>query len=336
MRRSLLMFAVALRACFMVIADSFDDYIAFCKEEFKFEFCGVDDSIAASRVPISQKFVEVQFSSQYNMKTVRKTQYNHLVQFELAATKKENYEQALSNLVADVELAFKNCNAGPGHKSNFFHLIKMVEFSIARINEANSGILVDPHDIDKILPRKLFEYCSGNDFAIKRYAMMRDLLIIGSYIYIFKKSTGYIPLSIGDMNIAEEHSVRTKNVEYIKHGNEWQLIAAPRRINVKLIEFDKYVPLIMGRPERFWKFDSCIMLSSSFSKKRKDLYKGEIVNKGTLWACRMDGGQVVPCVIKHSKIGVAGLAITIAGEAQPMNWELLGTIYNIRDMKTKY
>ena len=52
----------------------------------------------------------------------------------------------------------------------------------------------------------------------------------------------------------------------------------------------------------------------------KDLYKGEIVNKGTPWACRMDGGQVVPCVIKHSKIGVAGLAITIAGEAQPMNW----------------
>ena len=78
------------------------------------------------------------------------------------------------------------------------------------------------------------------------------------------------------------------------------------------------------------------MLSSSFSKKRKDLYKGEIVNKGTLWACRMDGGQVVPCVIKHSKIGVAGLAITVAGEAQPMNWELLGTIYDIKNMKTKY
>jgi hypothetical protein len=44
----------------------------------------------------------------------------------------------------------------------------------------------------------------------------------------------------------------------------------------------------------------------------------------------MDGGQVVPCVIKHSKIGVAGLAITIAGEAQPMNWELLGTIYKYK------
>jgi hypothetical protein len=35
-------------------------------------------------------------------------------------------------------------------------------------------------------------------------------------------------------------------------------------------------------------------------------------------------------------IGVAGLAITIAGEAQPMNWELLGTIYDIKNMKTKY
>ena len=25
-----------------------------------------------------------------------------------------------------------------------------------------------------------------------------------------------------------------------------------------------------------------------------------------------------------------------AGEAQPMNWEFLGTIYDIRNMKTKY
>jgi hypothetical protein len=41
-------------------------------------------------------------------------------------------------------------------------------------------------------------------------------------------------------------------------------------------------------------------------------------------------------IVAGAVIGVAGLAITIAGEAQPMNWELLGTIYKIRDMKTKY
>ncbi len=41
-------------------------------------------------------------------------------------------------------------------------------------------------------------------------------------------------------------------------------------------------------------------------------------------------------IVAGAVIGVGGLAITIAGEAKPMNWELLGTIYDIRNMKTKY
>ena len=293
MKCNALTILLTLMTCFAVAADSLDDYLAFCKAEFKFEFCGVDDSIAAFRVPISQKYVEVQFSSRYNMSALRKTQYDHLVQFELATTSKASYILALSNLVADVELAFVNKDAGPGYKSNFLHLIKMVEFSVARINEANRDVFVAPSDIDKILPLKLFEHCSGNDSTIRRYAMMRDLLMIGAYISTFKKTTGHIPLSIDDIDVLEEHAVKTKYVEYIKQGEAWQLVASPMKINAQSIEFDKYVPLIMGLPERFWKLESCIMLSSSFSKKRRDLYKGEIVNEGTPWACQMDGGRVV-------------------------------------------
>ena len=41
-------------------------------------------------------------------------------------------------------------------------------------------------------------------------------------------------------------------------------------------------------------------------------------------------------IVAGAVIGVGGLAITVAGEAKPMNWELLGTIYDIRNMKTKY
>jgi len=41
-------------------------------------------------------------------------------------------------------------------------------------------------------------------------------------------------------------------------------------------------------------------------------------------------------IVAGAVIGVGGLAITVAGEAQPMNWELLGTIYDIKNMKTKY
>ena len=294
MKRTFLTIAVALIACFGVAADSLDDYVAFCKAEFKLKFCGADDSIAAFRVPISQKYVEVQFSSPYNMSALRKAQYDHIVQFEVATTNKESYIFALSNLVADVELAFKNRDAGPGYISNYLHLIEMVECSIARINEANSAILISPQDIDKILPLKLFKHYEGNASAIRRYGMMRDLLMIGAHISTYKKATGHIPLSLVDLDIAEEYVARTKYVEYIKQGEAWQLVASPMKINAKLIEFDKYVPLIMGQPERFWKFESCIMLSSNFSKKRKDLYKGEILNEGTPWACQMDDGRVIP------------------------------------------
>ena len=293
MKRMFLTIAAALITSVGVAADSLDDYVAFCKAEFKLEFCGVDGSIAAFRVPISQKYVEAQFSSQYNMSDLRKVQYDHIVQFEVATTNKGGYVFALSNLVSDIGLAFVNKDVRPDCKSNFLHLIKMVEFSIARINEANRDVCVAPHDIDKILPLKLFERCNGNESAIKRYAMMRDLLMIGAYISAYKKATGHIPLSLGDMDIAEEHAARTKYVEYIKRGEAWQLVASPMKINAQSIEFDKYVPLIMGLPERFWKLESCIMLSSSFSKKRRDLYKGEIVNEGTPWACQMDGGRVV-------------------------------------------
>ena len=301
MIKKTLVFAVAFITSFVIAADSLESYIKFCKAEFKFEFCGVDDSIAASRVPISQKFVEAQFSSKYDMSALRKIQYDHLVQFELAVTNRESYRVAMSNLIADVEYAFTNSGLCSVHKFNFLHLIKMIEFSIARINEANKTICVAPCDIDKILPLKMFERCDGNDSAIKRYGMMRDLLIVGAYISTFKKSTGHIPLTIGDMEMEEGHANRTKYIKYIGQGEEWQLIAAHKKLDTKLIEFDTYVPLIMGLPVRFWKFDFCVILSSNFSKKRKDLYKGKIVNDGTAWACLMDGGQVIPCAMMDSK-----------------------------------
>ncbi len=295
MKRVLFSSAIALLSCFIGVADSFDDYVAFCKTEFKFEYCGIDDSIEASRVPMSQKYLEAQFSSPYNMIDLRKTQYNHLVQFESATTNEQRYLLALSNLVADVELAFKRRDTDPGFAFNILYLIKMLEFSIARINASKSEIYVTPQDIDKLLPIKLFKHCDGDVSVIKRYAMMRDLLMIGGYICAYKRTTGQIPLSMADMNISAEHAVQAKYVEYIKQGESWQLIASPTRINSELIEFDKYVPLILGQPERFWRFDSWIILSSNFSKKRKDLYNGMILNEGTPWACRMDGGKVVSC-----------------------------------------
>ena len=294
MKRFLLAFLVALTMCFIVAANNFDAYVGFCKEEFKFEFCGIDDSIAPLRIPISQKYIEYQFASRYSMIGLRKKQYESLVRFESGCTDEKNYISGLCNLINEVELAFANKDSGPGYKANFLHLIKMVELSIARINESDSAIYVAPHDIDKLLPRKLFKHHGDIDSAIQRYAMMRDLLIIGGYVMKFKKTNGRIPLSVGEMNIAKEHEIETKYIEYITHGEAWQLIASSRKIDVKNIEFAKYVPLITGQPVRFWKFDYLIMLSSDFSKKRKDLYKGEILNERTPWACRMDGGQVTP------------------------------------------
>ena len=107
MKRLLLAIAIVSIAHVVVASDDFDAYMAFCKEEFKFEFCGVDDSVKAFRVPISQKYVEAQFSSQYSGNALRKTLYNHLVEFESATTNRQDYLSALSNLVADVEFVFK-------------------------------------------------------------------------------------------------------------------------------------------------------------------------------------------------------------------------------------
>jgi len=277
-----------------VASDDFDAYMAFCKEEFKFEFCGVDDSVKAFRVPISQKYVEAQFSSQYSGNALRKTLYNHLVEFESATTNRQDYLSALSNLVADVEFVFRHKDDDPCILSNFRHFIEMLEYSIARINESGGEMHVAPQDIGRLLPAKLF---TSRNSTARRYATMRNLLMIGGHICEYKRATGRIPSSIADMKISDASSVRTNDVVYIRQDGDWQLLASVSRtkVNVKVIEFDKYVPLIGGRMVRFWRPDCWISMSSNFSKKRKDLYRGATLNEGTPWACRMDGGVVVPC-----------------------------------------
>lgn len=297
MKRQLLIASLVMLFCgCRVIADSLDDYVAFAKAEFKFEFCGLDDSVESTRFPISRKYVEAQFQSKYNKMNLRKRQYEHLVQFESAITNRTSYLSALSNLVEDVRLAESNKGKDPGYKANYTFLIRMIELSVARINESNCDIYVEPEDIISILPSRLFDNPVGNVSAMNRYAMMRDLLVIGGYIRSYSKSKGELPPSLTDMRIPSNCACRASRIEYVRQGDSWQLIASPKNFkhDGNLIEFDIYVPLIVGQAEQFWKFSDLIVMSSNFSKKRVELYKGAVLNDGTPWACRMDGGQVVP------------------------------------------
>ena len=296
MKRYLLMTASVLLLCCCVIADGLDDYVAFAKMEFKFEFCGLDDSVEPTRFPISQKYVEAQFLSKYDKIDLRKRQYQHLVQFESSITNRSSYLSALSNLVEDVWFVVVNKDKDQGYRANYTFLIRMIEMSVARINESNSDIYVEPKDIVWLLPAGLFDNPVGNVSAINRYAMMRDLLVIGGHIRSYRKINGEFPSSVADMRIPDNHVCRASQIEYVRQGDSWQLVASPRnfKFDVNLIEFDKYVPLVMGLPERFWKFNNLIVLSSNFSRRRIELYKGVVLNEGTPWACRMEEGRVVP------------------------------------------
>lgn len=307
MKRHLLMTASVLLACCGTIADGLDDYVAFAKTEFKFEFCGLDDSVKPTRFPISQKYVENQFLSKYDKVDLRRRQYEHLAQFESSITNRSSYLFALSNLVEDVRFVAVNKGKDPGYKANYAFLIRMVEMSVARINESNCDIYVEPKDIVWLLPARLFDNPVGNVSAMNRYAMMRDLLVIGGHIRSYRKMKGDLPSSVADMRIPDDHVCRASQIKYVRQGDSWQLVASPKnfKFDVKLIEFDKYVPLVVGLPERFWKFDNLIVLSSNFSRKRIELYKGAVLNDGTPWACRMEGGKVVPD--RHSaQIPLAG------------------------------
>lgn len=217
------------------------------------------------------------------------------MQFEASVTNKVSYLSALSNLVEDVRSVAVNKDVDPGYKANYASFIRMIEMTVARINEANCDVYVEPKDIVCLLPARLFDNPSGNVSAINRYAVMRDLLVISGSIRSYGKAQGDLPATISDLRIPDNYMCRDSRVNYEKQGGSWQLVASPKnfKVDAMLIEFDKYVPLITGMPERFWKFDNLLVLSSNFSRKRKELYKGEVLNGGTPWACRMDGGRVV-------------------------------------------
>lgn len=179
-------------------------------------------------------------------------------------------------------------------RERFPYCVEKIEFSLAR-TVLEQKIELNPGDVLKIIPdgvlqrwhRICLERC-------EKFATFRNMIAAGAAIERYRRKNGRLPEKFEDaLQANEEISLpRGMHLDYRRRGDEWEIFCGGAEVELSGFDFDVYVPLLSGKPLYDWKFGGCVWLSSSYSRKRKALYHGEVLNKGTEWQCRMDGGIV--------------------------------------------
>ena len=177
-------------------------------------------------------------------------------------------------------------------KVQFITCLERVEYSLARIVN-NKSTSLNPQNVAQILPDIFFNPISVADSEeFRRLRVFKNLIKVGCSINEFRKDLGCIPSSLNQLsdlpvNISQDKGM---SIKYETNGRVWQLYCAG---NVDNLMFDVYVPLLRGMPAYKWRHRGVVWFSSTFSDKRKRLYKGKMLNEGTPWECVMRDGKVI-------------------------------------------
>lgn len=130
----------------------------------------------------------------------------------------------------------------------------------------------------------------------------RDLLLIAIRIRTFAKQNYCIPNQLSSIDTKSDilgvsHSM---HIDYIAHGDEWQLRYAGPRINQSVIRFNVYIPSLKMSELNKWPYSGCINYSSDFERKRKTLYmRGKLYENDSIWSCEFVNGKIVKPAIRQ-------------------------------------
>ena len=284
--------------CFVVqsacAVTSIADMKALREKEFAFEYCGIDSRHCDFSVSESdrqlQRLIDLKGDC-FDLST------NLLVKCSLIEascfTKRSGTERYMLELATLLEKFACESRTNAVVRNAYWRWICQVEYMVARMAEKENECCIDSDAIAKLLSDGLF--VSDNKVErrfLDRCKRFRDLLIVANDINRFKIKYGRLP----DRFELEEcvyagAKYLNEEVRYSCKDDDWQLIGCSKSAKIQR-DFNVYVPFLDAR-RYVWPQSDIVFLSSDFSRKRRRLFDGEILNEGTYWACKLEKCQLV-------------------------------------------
>ena len=186
----------------------------------------------------------------------------------------------VSNAVEETSRFLEDMARGPG-EGFIDRALESVAFSIVRIQQRRSGLLLDIPAIERLLPDHLLE---GDDMPMSLKTFKR-MVIIARLVEKYRAEHWSLPVVLDEAGIPERYRkcAYGRDIEYDQYNGVWSLKCACESWSGGL-PFDEYLPCLLSGSKKM-----PLVLSSSFSEKRKALYSGEwVFSTDSRLECRVD------------------------------------------------
>jgi hypothetical protein len=179
-------------------------------------------------------------------------------------------------------------------KSNWrivLHFIHQYEYSVVRMMfhdacSSEESFRLIKVALDIVVSDELLKSYENNK-QFSRVKIFKEMILIGIDIERRKKINGELPKVLSEIS----HKAKVSKMEYLVVDGKWQLFNPVLVNSHSFSPFNVYVPLI-GYDSRV-PHSVCLWLSSDFAKKRKELYQGNVINRGIKgWECFMKQGKL--------------------------------------------
>lgn len=291
---------IGLIGLMMAVAHGFACDISAMRElqrrEFEFAYHGGACGSAAPFVPDSDERIRYMIDHKadcYEWSTNLLRLCERIIRCDSVTADKER--RGLFSDLGSCLMEFRNeANRNVSVRNGYWRWLRQVEYMIARIIERDEWPELEQRQIKGLLPDALFEFDSlAETDYMKRYWRFRNLLIVSCAIRTYKMKTGHLPSDITDLQLdwLEGLKNRKEKILYAQKGGNWQLVGC-RTVYADKREFNIYVPSL-GEDKYVWKGLDEVFLSGDFAMKRERLYRGEILNEGTPWRCKLSEGHLI-------------------------------------------
>lgn len=186
----------------------------------------------------------------------------------------------VSNAVEETSRFLEDMARGPG-EGFIDRALESVAFSIVRIQQRRSGLSLDIPAIERLLPDRLLE----KDDMPRSLKTFKQMIIIAQFVERYRTEHWSLPVVLDEAGIPERYRkcAYGRDIEYDQYNGVWSLKCACGSWSGGL-PFDEYLPCLLSGCKKI-----PLVLSSSFSEKRKALYSGEwVFSTDSRLECRVD------------------------------------------------
>ena len=289
---------VAIVFCCSALACSVEELRDLRRAELCYEYCGLDVEIYKGPIPASDKRLEFLVSNKLDFYSESKALLSDCKAVESSVKTRDidRMKQSFEKLASGLAQLSYDKDSKLGAQYELQKWIVQTEYMLARVLDADRELCVSPTAIKRLLPDCLFETNMKIRWSYMfRLKAFRDLLIVKAAMNAYQKKNAALPENLDALSdyLKGVLGISVRDIVYERKDDIWQLVICEDKTILKKRAFNVYVPVIGGSSAHVSSERSRIVLSSDFNAKRRALFSGELLNAGTLLACKLENGRIV-------------------------------------------